>query len=75
MSNIIPYLVDNAAIIGRVWLMMFLAGFPLNLGLGRYGLPPMSYGVFLRRLTVISAFVATVITGVLVAAAYTLDLI
>lgn len=75
MSNIIPYLVDNAAIIGRVWLMMFLAGFPLNLGLGRYGLPPMSYGEFLKALTVTNALIATVITGALVAADYVLDLI
>ena len=58
-----------------MWLLLFVAGYPFNIGLGRTGLRPMSYGEFLKALTVTNALGATVITGALVAADYVLDLI
>lgn len=68
MSNVIPYLIDNAEIIGKVWLLIFICGYPFNIGLGRTGLRPMSYGQFLRQLTAVNAFLATFIVGLIVAA-------
>lgn len=73
MSEIITYLVGHAELIGKVWLLCFVAGYPFNIGLGRTGLQPMSYGQFLRQLTAVNAFLAAVITGLIVAADLVLE--
>lgn len=53
----------------RIWVAMFLAGYPLNLILGRGGLGRMSYGSYLRALTAVNALLATAVVAAVSAVA------
>lgn len=73
MSEIVQYISYHATMLAKMWLVLFVAGFPFNIGLGRTGLPSMSYGQFLRHLTAANAVLATAVVGLIVAADLVLE--